>query len=287
MHTEMGRVVDEARRVMRFVGSTGAVDRDGEVVDQDGWMLDNYLKNPQVLFAHQHDELPVARAESVEVTDKGLIFDVRFPTEVEAGASFAKSDSIYRLAKSGFLNTTSVSFYPVEPPKAIKGGDGRTTPRRIWPKNDLLELSLVPIPSNPEALATGFADGVLKSLDREFLNELVVEATEDLENVDWAEAVTKAIDAQIKPAPADIDFEEDDEPVGGTGPFWAALRAELELIRETQMAQMKLLKSVKRDLGIVRMHDLNREAVQMAVREASTDEGLQEIVERAIAAGRW
>ena len=40
--------------------STGAPDREGDVLVPEGAHLENYLRNPVVLFGHRHDALPVA-----------------------------------------------------------------------------------------------------------------------------------------------------------------------------------------------------------------------------------
>src|SRR6185369_5417147 len=50
-----------------FVASSNAVDRYGDVIEQD-WILDDYWKNPVLLFAHQTRALPVGRVTSFNVT---------------------------------------------------------------------------------------------------------------------------------------------------------------------------------------------------------------------------
>lgn len=130
-----------AERTFRFVASTNDVDRDGDVIDQAGWQLDNYRKNPVVLVAHHSAAMPVARAR-VWIEASKLMADVTFPTP---GVS-AESDQAYRLVKEGFLRALSVGFMPLEA-KPQKDGTGW-----MFLKQDLYEISLVSVPANAHAL---------------------------------------------------------------------------------------------------------------------------------------
>ena len=143
---------EQEDRVIRFIGSTEDIDRDGDIMKADGWDLKNYKKNPVVLVNHMRSALPIARTKKVFINDKKqLVFDVEFPTpEVSADG-----DTLYRLAKGGFMPATSVSFMPdmdkVEYPRENGAKSGAY---RIYNGQELLELSLVSIPANPKALMT-------------------------------------------------------------------------------------------------------------------------------------
>jgi len=43
------RKIDTTNREITFTISTSGVDRDGDILDQAGWELGNYIKNPVVL----------------------------------------------------------------------------------------------------------------------------------------------------------------------------------------------------------------------------------------------
>lgn len=136
--------VGDAPRTMKFIISTGAVDRDGDTVNPKGWVLDSYKRSPVVLWSHDYSQLPIGKAVNVQMTEKGLMADVEFP---QVGVHpFA--DTVYDMLKSGFLNATSVGFRGMEydPSKDRKSGYD-------FKKQELLEFSIVPVPSNPEALA--------------------------------------------------------------------------------------------------------------------------------------
>ena len=68
----------EDNRILRFIGSNEARDRDGDIILASGWELDNYKKNPVFLWAHDYTIPPIGRALSVEVNKKQLRFDSEF-----------------------------------------------------------------------------------------------------------------------------------------------------------------------------------------------------------------
>lgn len=142
--------MEEPGVIKGIVGSSAVVDRMGDIIDQEGWNLKDYLNNKVILWGHnvREERPPIAKALKVWVEGKGtkhakLMFDIKFDLQ----DSFAAE--IYRKIKDGFLNTVSVGFLPHEweelDPDNWFGGLKFT-------KQDLLELSVVPVPANPEAL---------------------------------------------------------------------------------------------------------------------------------------
>ena len=130
------------------IASTSVIDRQGESIDQSGWELDNFLKNPVMLWAHNYGELPVGVAEQVEVNDTGLVIKGRFAD----GKANPKAEQIRLLYEDEILKTVSVGFIPKE-----RNGN-------IITKAELLEVSFVPVPANPEALSLALAKGFDASL---------------------------------------------------------------------------------------------------------------------------
>lgn len=137
----------------RVLASTNAVDRQGDIVDQSGWDLKNFLLNPVILWAHKYDELPVGKATNVKVTDAGLELDFEF-APVEANA---KAEEVKNCFEQGFLNAVSVGFIP----KERKGN--------TIIKAELLEVSIVPVPANQEALRLAMSKGLEL---KEILNDI-------------------------------------------------------------------------------------------------------------------
>lgn len=135
-------------RTIRVRASTAAPDRDNDTISVHGWDLGNFVKNGPFLWAHDSHSPPVGRSIRTWVEDEALKSVVQFPTEEEAGAHFAFADSIYRLYKAGYLNAVSVGFSPKEWVMAEARGEFAFD----FKKQELLEISAVPVPANPEAL---------------------------------------------------------------------------------------------------------------------------------------
>jgi len=153
------KAATQGERIIRFIASDESLDRDGDIVTATGWKLDNYLKNPVVLYGHDYYSLPVGKAESVIIDPaaRQLVIDVSFPAikdispEGEPSEHALFVDSVYNLAKLGLLNAVSVGFrgIKVEP---ILDGDGHYTGRKFV-EQELMELSIVPVPANANAVA--------------------------------------------------------------------------------------------------------------------------------------
>jgi HK97 family phage prohead protease len=134
-------------RIVRFVISTGAVDRDNDTINPKGWELQAYLQNPVVLWAHDYKALPVGRAVAVAASDGKLVSDCEFATH-----EFA--ETVYQLVKGGFLKAASVGFKP----RKYTINDQRQG--LDYAEQELMEWSIVPVPANPEALSLAKAAGV-------------------------------------------------------------------------------------------------------------------------------
>ncbi len=148
------RKIDESKRQITFTISTGGRDRDGDIIEQSGWSLTEYQKNPVVLWAHDGRQPPIARAESVAVEGDRLISVARFAKREE----YEFADTVFRLYTGGFLNATSVGFVPQEL-ELIEGEEPGDIGFRFM-RQELLEYSAVPIPSNPEALVVARTAGI-------------------------------------------------------------------------------------------------------------------------------
>jgi hypothetical protein len=123
-----------------MVISTDDVDRHGEIVDQKGIDFSAYMKNPVVLWGHNHNQIPVG------ITDEIYTRNVGGQTQTVAKGRFASHEfaqTLRALFDAGMLKTSSIGFIPKE-------YQGNTIT-----KSELLEWSFVSIPANPYALALG------------------------------------------------------------------------------------------------------------------------------------
>lgn len=144
--------VEDNPRVLRFIGSDETLDRASDVMTLDGWELDNYIKNPVFLFGHDYSQPPIGKAIGVSITEKGLEFDIEFADK----ETYPFADTIHRLFKGGFMKAVSVGFIPKESHYDPKANKNYIT------KKELLELSAVSVPANPNAVLTNaFQKGII------------------------------------------------------------------------------------------------------------------------------
>lgn len=146
-----------------FTISTPHIDRDGDTIDQRGWDLSEYKKNPVVLWAHDSTALPVAKAnatyldtvqsKSSDEESVHLMSVAEFPSR----ELYPFGNMVGRLYKNGYLHGASVGFLPLEY-EMSKDRDGFAPVD--FKKQRLLEWSAVPVPSNPEGLVHARSAGI-------------------------------------------------------------------------------------------------------------------------------
>lgn len=142
----------EADRTVEVVVSSGDVARDGAIIDQSGWNLRNYERNPVILWGHDDHSLPIARATSTRIDGDEMIQEHEF-------AKHARAEEVFQAIRGGFVNATSVRWTPGET-EVRKVGTGKEARNvLVFTKgHELLEVSYVPIPADPNALVLR-ADG--------------------------------------------------------------------------------------------------------------------------------
>lgn len=152
--------INEDTKTVTFVISDNQVDRYGEVVDQKSWNFKEYLKNPIVLWGHDPSEPEnvLGTGASLKTAKDGSITtaDITFDTAINP-----KADLVFNQVKIGTLRTVSVGF--------INHSEETENDTPILKDNDLLEISVVPIPANPRAIALSLKDGSLNTKDAKWL----------------------------------------------------------------------------------------------------------------------
>jgi HK97 family phage prohead protease len=143
------KAIDEIRRTVDFVASTDVVDAHDEIVDQGSWRLDDYLKNPVVLFAHNSRELPIGRSVDVAVRNVGDGMQLECRIEFATADLNPLADQVFRMVVGKFLRAVSVGFVPKSYRWEMRGG----VEVWVWADCVLKEISVTPVPANPEALA--------------------------------------------------------------------------------------------------------------------------------------
>jgi len=165
---------DDEERTITAVISTDAIDRDNEILLPKGVNFEQYLKNPVVQWAHDYSSPPIART----------LWITRGRKQITAKAKFADTvfaDEVYNLYKGGFLKAFSVGFIPtkshIPTPDDIKKKPEWAEASRVYDNWELLEFSAVPVPSNPEALATAVKSKAI-SVSKELQEQLGCEEPE-------------------------------------------------------------------------------------------------------------
>ena len=143
---------DEARTPV--IASTATPDRYGDIVDQNGWILDNFVANPVIQPFHNYATPSVGRGENVKIIDHAsgpaLAMDIVWDMGLELGRT------LHRQYTEGFARGVSVGFRPIDytPRSELDESDPRFGSKgMVIHKAELLELSTAPVPVQQEALA--------------------------------------------------------------------------------------------------------------------------------------
>lgn len=130
---------------LKHIASDETLDRHGDIVSAKGWLLENFRKNPVVLWAHSHTRPPIGKNTSIDVIRKKLVALSEYPSQKihEFG------NTAFRLSALGYLNAVSVGFMPKKfelMDEEKPWGGVKTLEQDLW------EYSIVPVPANPNAL---------------------------------------------------------------------------------------------------------------------------------------
>jgi HK97 family phage prohead protease len=131
---------------MEFILSDASVDRYGDTIDANGWVLDNFSKNPIALFNHQ-SSFPIGLWSNLRVQDNALRGHLKM---APAGTS-PRHDELRALIDAKILKAVSVGFVPLD--SAARKDDHGYYIGENYVKQELIETSLVSVPANPNALA--------------------------------------------------------------------------------------------------------------------------------------
>lgn len=144
--------------------TTETIDRDGEVLVASGMNSKEFDRNPVVLWMHDHT-LPVGKVTKIRRASGSISADVEFAPRPEGYIGEWFPDYIAGLVGAGVISAVSVGFMETDggtrlPTKADIGkyGDGI---RRVFSRWKLLELSVVSVPANADALISAVHKGLV------------------------------------------------------------------------------------------------------------------------------
>ena len=167
-------------RQAEFVISTEAVDTYGTVFRADGWDLSRYEKNPIVLYGHRswdgNPDSIIGTGEVFRENDQ-LIGKVTFESE----EINPLAEKVFRKVQNGTLRMASIGANPT------MGHWGKTEagedPEILYfDRQELLEFSIVPIGSNPDALKRNAQ--ALEEIKTKFTRDINVEGAEHVQPTD-------------------------------------------------------------------------------------------------------
>lgn len=190
-------------RTFTFTLSTADVDRDRDVIDQDGIDIAAYRKNPVVMWAHDSNTPPVARMKSIFWRRGALMGAAEFPEK----GTFPLADTLHDLIAGGFLRAMSIGFLPVEwSYDQDRGGFN-------FLKTELMEVSLVPVPSNRDCLMQAASKGIATKVMKDWARE-VLELMKDEDPAPVAEPQieTEPPSSAAEPTGQDLPIEVRQEP---------------------------------------------------------------------------
>jgi len=156
--------LNEEQRSIRMIASTNAVDSYGDIVEQY-WDLERFNKNPAVLYNHnrasggffggslpQAETIPVGYSIDHGVVGGRLEFEPKFSDD----RASPLAERVWQGVRQQVLRTASVGFRPGAVEKLLDRDGNPTGGYRIGSPTDpnkLVEISIVPLPANHEAIA--------------------------------------------------------------------------------------------------------------------------------------
>jgi len=136
--------INEKEFTIKGVFSTSAEDRHGEIIDQTGWNLKEYMTNPVILFGHDQYTPAIGQMLELGLDGNGNLAGVmKFAVE-----EFELAKTIFNLYKGKFMRAFSVGF------RNEKYEYNEDEDMLVLKENTLYELSCVNVPANAMALAS-------------------------------------------------------------------------------------------------------------------------------------
>jgi len=152
MNTSARAIESDELDLSWFRASTNDIDRHGTIVEPRGIDTSNYSSNPVFMWGHDAYggegppdlENVLGRVVEFKATDEA--FDIGVDWATHDRAVMARD-----LVRSGFLSAVSVGFIPDASQMSTRSVEGVEVP--VYQRTELVEVSLVPVPSNPSAIA--------------------------------------------------------------------------------------------------------------------------------------
>lgn len=213
----------DAGGTLTAVASSNTVDRYGEIVDNNGWDLKSFKKNPILLWAHDHSEpaIGVSKKTWVEGTGK----HAKLMIQPVLHDLTDKARAIKALVEAGIIKTLSVGF------RALESPDGIT-----FTKNELLEVSVVNVPANADAMMMAYKSMKAAGVEEQTMDSLGVPAAV-FNRLESLEREVGELSEVVKASPVNP-------------PEIVATRQRLSMLKVIANASDKLLEADKKNVAV-------------------------------------
>ncbi len=139
--------INDEKRLLSGIATTPTPDRVRDVVDPMGMVR----RGPTNLFLYHSHNLPVGHVEFGRATKSGIPFEASIPDVVEEGVVRERVNEAWHSVKYRLLQAVSIGFKPIDDAVELLKTGGLH-----FLKWEMLELSLVGVGANPDALINAF-----------------------------------------------------------------------------------------------------------------------------------
>ena len=203
----------EPTTARRIVISTPELDRDRDRMDVNGLSTENFMRTGgPVMFGHGSNGRPaVANADRVYLEGGKLLADITFNTTDflglrDPGPDAKFNDFVAAMFDRGRMPSASIGFIPTKFEPNDEGGLDIS-------ESELVEFSVVPVPSNPGANASeaGYAPYVksLEKRERGLVADFLRSVEAAIEEEEVAKAESMEITLDVEPGRAFVDSIKD------------------------------------------------------------------------------
>ena len=266
-------ITDDEQRIIEGFATVQVIDRDSEILDVDSIAksFEQFMKNP-VLLLHHDLTKPVGRVLDYEIRMKNGAKGIWIRAQIAKGTK--EADETWSLVKQGIIKAFSIRGR-IGTAKTAKQNGKRI---RIAEITDLLEVSLVSVPANPEALI----EVVLKSLgqlkeensvDQKEIQKSLVGLKDELKK-EFEETIEKrfsVLESKIEEIVKKLDVGKVEEQPSDKERAPEELRKYVTEVVEKAIEENAQLLVLKKALGIVPEQDPQQNSVDAEENDGPID----------------
>lgn len=141
-------IQSDGKEVFWFKVTSEVIDRQNEIVKATSYNIDKFMENPVMFFQHNSFDLPIGLWVDYKIEKNELYLAGWFHQLTdEEGNELSKTVKDY--VEKGILKATSIGFQNIN--SHIERIDNKNI--KVYDEIDLIEVSIVTIGANPDALA--------------------------------------------------------------------------------------------------------------------------------------